>query len=112
MSFSIIPTDQFKKAAKRLVKKFSSLKEELAELNEILQETPEIGTPLGNNTYKIRLAVKSKGKGKSGGTRVCTYVVSDEREVYLLTIYDKSELDNVSTKTLKTIIDNLKTNNK
>ena len=112
MSFSIIPTDQFKKAAKRLVKKFPSLKEELAELNETLQETPEIGTPLGNNSYKIRLAVKSKGKGKSGGTRVITYVVTDEREVYLLTIYDKSEFDSVSTKTLKTIIDSVKANKK
>ncbi len=112
MSFSVIPTDQFKKAAKRLVKKFPSLKEELAELNVILQETPEIGTLLGNNTYKIRLAVKSKGKGKSGGTRVITYVVTDEGEVYLLTIYDKSEFDSISAKTLKKILDNLKADKK
>jgi hypothetical protein len=73
------------------------------------KKTPETGTPLGNNTYKIRLAVQSKGKGKSGGTRVITYVVTDDNEVYLLTIFDKSEFDSISKKTLKTIINTIKT---
>jgi hypothetical protein len=54
------------------------------------------------------LALKSKGKGKSGGTRVITYVVTDNNEVYLLTIFDKSEFDSMSKKTLKTIIDNIR----
>jgi mRNA-degrading endonuclease RelE of RelBE toxin-antitoxin system len=107
MSFSIIPTGRFKKEAKRLSKKFPSLKEQLAELNETLTNQPNIGTPLGNNTYKIRLAIKSKGKGKSGGGRVITYLVNDNKEVYLLTIYDKSELDNIDDKILKSIIQSL-----
>ena len=104
MSFSVIPTDKFKKEAKRLIKKFPSLKQELAHLGSILEKEPETGTLLGNDTYKIRLAIKSKGKGKSGGARVITYVVTDNREVYLLTIYDKSEFENVDDKTIKTII--------
>jgi hypothetical protein len=54
------------------------------------------------------LALKSKGKGKSGGTRVITYVVTDNIEVYLLTIFDTSEFDSMSKKTLKTIIDNIR----
>jgi len=29
-----------------------------------------MGTPLGNDVYKIRLAIASKNKGKSGGARV------------------------------------------
>ena len=69
MNFSIIPSDKFKKEAKRLIKKFPSLKQELLELNEVLTEQPTTGTPLGNDTYKIRIAIKSKGKGKSGGAR-------------------------------------------
>jgi hypothetical protein len=73
-----------------------------------LSNTPETGTPLGNDTYKIRLAIKSKGKGKSGGGRVITYVVKDNKEVYLLTIYDKSEFENIDDKTLKNIIQSLK----
>jgi mRNA-degrading endonuclease RelE of RelBE toxin-antitoxin system len=108
MSFSVIPSDRFKKEAKKLSKKYGSLKEELAHLNDILSNTPETGTPLGNDTYKIRLAIKSKGKGKSGGGRVITYVVKDNKEVYLLTIYDKSEFENIDDKTLKNIIQSLK----
>ena len=107
MNFSVIPSDKFKKEAKRLSKKYLSLKEELTELNQTLANEPETGTSLGNDVYKIRLAIKSKGKGKSGGGRVITYVVKDNKEVYLLTIYDKSELDSVDDKTLKTIIQSL-----
>ena len=48
MNFSVIPSDKFKREAKRLVKKFPSLKQELAELNATLEKAPETGTPLGN----------------------------------------------------------------
>ena len=109
MNFSVIPSDKFKKETKRLVKKFPSLKQELADLNTTLEKTPEIGIPLGNDTYKIRLAIKSKGK--SGGARVITYVVTDNKEVYLLTIYDKSEFDSIDDRMIKTIIENLNTDN-
>lgn len=107
MNFKIVPTGRFKKEAKRLSKKFPSLKAELTELNETLINQPDIGTPLGNNSYKIRLAVSSKGKGKSGGGRIITYLVKDNREVYLLTIYDKSEFDSIDDKILKNIIQSL-----
>lgn len=107
MSFNVIPSDKFKKEAKRLIKKFPSLKEELFELSVLLSEQPETGTPLGNDTYKIRIAIKSKSKGKSGGGRVITYLVNEHNEVYLLTIYDKSEFDNIGDKTLQAIIASL-----
>ena len=107
MNFSVIPSDRFKKEAKRLIKKFPSLKQELADLGNTLTNEPETGTPLGNDTYKIRLAIKSKGKGKRGSGRVITYVVTNNKEVYLLTIYDKSEFNSVDDKTLRTIIASL-----
>jgi hypothetical protein len=59
---------------------------------------------LGNNAFKVRLAIKSKGKGKSGGARVITYLITEDKEVYLLTIFDKSELDSIDDKILKKII--------
>lgn len=108
MSYNIIPTDKFKKEAKRLAKKYSSLKADLTELNEQLIRNPKSGTALGNDTYKISIDIKSKGKGTSGGARVITYVVTKDREIYLLTIYDKAEMENVDDKTLKKIIDDLK----
>ena len=107
MTFSVIPTDVFKKAAKRLIQKFPSLKKELEELNEVLSTQPFTGTSLGSNIYKVRLAIKSKGKGKKGGGRIITYIIAKQNEVYLLTIYDKSEFDSIDDKILKSIIRNL-----
>ena len=104
MSYNIIPIEKFKKEVKRLVRKYPSLKTELRELNEFLIVNPTLGTPLGNNSYKIRISIKSKGAGKSGGGRVITYVVTEQKEVYLLTIYDKSDLDSIDDSTLKRII--------
>ena len=104
MSYNVIPSEKFKKEAKRLIKKFPSLKQELSDLGKLLSVNPESGTALGNGTYKIRVAVKSKGKGKSGGARVITYVISENEEIYLLTIYDKSEFDSIDDKIIKNII--------
>ena len=107
MSFNVIPTDKFKKEARRLIKKFPSLKQELLDLNAILEHKPHTGTPLGNDTFKIRLGIKSKGKGKGGGGRAITYIVTASKEVYLLTIYDKSEFDNIDDKAIKAIVKSL-----
>lgn len=104
MNYSIIPVDKFKKEAKKLVKKYPSLINELRELSEILQTNPTTGTALGNKTYKIRLAIKSKGAGKSGGARVVTYVVKEDLEIYLLTIYDKADFETVEDSMLQKII--------
>ena len=106
MTFNVIPTDVFKKEAKRLIQKFPSLKKELEELNESLSQKPLTGISLGSNIYKIRLGIKSKGKGKKGGGRVITYALTSKNEVYLLTIYDKSEFDSIDDKILKSIIKN------
>jgi mRNA-degrading endonuclease RelE of RelBE toxin-antitoxin system len=105
MNYKIIPVDKFKKEAKRLIKKYPSLKLELADLAESLSINPTQGTALGNDAYKIRVSIKSKGKGKSGGARVITYVITSQKEVYLLTIYDKAEFDSIDDKTLRRIID-------
>jgi hypothetical protein len=59
-------------------------------------------------TYKIRVAIKSKGADKSGGARVITYLITENKEVYLLTIYDKAEFETVDDKTLRRIIQNIK----
>lgn len=61
---------------------------------------PEAGTPLGNNLFKIRLAIKSKGKGKSGGARVITLVLHRKETIVLLTIYYKSEVSDIPVQVL------------
>ncbi len=107
MSYSIIPTHRFEKELKRLAKKFPSLKNEFTELIADITANPEAGTFIGNNCYKIRLAVGSKGKGKSSGARVITYLYIETETVYLLTIYDKGEKENLKPNELKDIIDSL-----
>lgn len=107
MNYNIIPTHKFEKEIKRLAKKFSSIKTEYAALIADLKSNPAIGTPLGDDCYKIRLAIASKNKGKSGGARVITYVVVNDSTVFLLTIFDKSEQNNISDKELKAMIKNL-----
>ena len=67
MSYKILTIPLFDKQAKRLAKKYPSLKNDLAELIESLIDVPEQGKALSNNFYKLRLSVTSKGKGKSGG---------------------------------------------
>jgi hypothetical protein len=96
MRYSVYLTPDFKKFFKKLYKKYPSLKDELQELINTLSEKPDSGINLGHGVYKIRLAISSKGKGKSGGARVITYLVIKDNEVYLVFIYDKSQLENIT----------------
>jgi hypothetical protein len=88
MNYNVRTIQPFDKQFKRYLKKFPSLKSELATLISQLEQTPDIGTAIGHDCYKIRLAIASKGKGKSGGARVITFVVVKDVQVYLLYIYD------------------------
>ena len=96
MSYNLFTLGSFDKQLKRLVKKYPSLKKEYINLIESLENDPMQGTAIGNKCYKIRLAIASKGKGKSGGARVIANLVIDDDAVYLLTIYDKSEKSNLT----------------
>lgn len=74
MSFDVIATEPFERKLKRLAKKYKSLASDLASIIEQLIENPILGTPIGKDCYKIRIAVTSKSKVKSGGARMITYV--------------------------------------
>jgi len=88
----------FEKQAKRLLKKYASLKNELLELVKSLKENPLQGVAIGKSCYKIRVPIASKGKGKSGGARIITNFVVTDQTVYLLSIYDKADKENVTDK--------------
>ena len=104
----------FKRQAKPLLKKYPSLIKELSQLESDLKENPKMGTPLGNNTFKIRLASKSKNKGKSGGLRVISHLETEiigfaeyngeNITVILISIYDKAEYDTSDTSLLLKIL--------
>lgn len=107
MSYFVRTTKKFETEFKRLSKKYLSLSEEVFELILFLKSNPTHGTPLGLGYYKLRLAIKYKGKGKSGGVRVITYVRVTNRSVQLLSIYDKSEQDSIRITELRELVSRL-----
>ena len=108
MSYNIIVTKVFSRNLKALFKKYRSIKSNIIVLQNELKNNPTAGVYLGNDVYKIRLAIKSKGKGKSGGARVITYVKIKNETIYLLSVYDKSERENISDFAIKELLRHLK----
>ena len=104
MSFDVKTIEVFERKARRLIRKFPSLKHELRVLVAQLKENPETGTSLGHSCYKIRISIASKGKGKSGGSRIITCFKLTRNTVYLLTIFDKSEYESISNPELKELL--------
>lgn len=108
MECIIKASETFLADAKRLGKKYKSIVYDLDEFRKTLQKNPFIGSDLGKGLRKIRMAITSKGKGKSGGARIITYnVIQIEDKVYvvLLTMYDKSEQESISDKELLKLLE-------
>ena len=106
MKVTISTIDEFDRRARRLAKKYKSLKDDLRTFQQEIMQNPLMGIDLGRGVRKIRIAITSKGKGKSGGARVLTLtvLVSEDADVTLLTIYDKDEIDNVSDEYIRWLI--------
>lgn len=107
MNYKVITSKPFERKVKKLSKKNISIKTDLQILFKSLETNPTQDVPLGNNFYKIRLRISSKGKGKSGGARVITFVRVVKRKVFLVTIYDKSERDTISNNETQSMIKHL-----
>ena len=104
MSYNLIITHAFERDAKPLLKKYKSLTIDLIGLFESLENKPIQGKPLGKDCYKIRLAITSKGKGKSSGARVIACVKIKDGKIFLLAIYDKSEKEDIPEKELNRLL--------
>ena len=109
MNVSIDYLPEFERRAKALAKKYKSFPADYNAFLDELEQNPFGGDPLGHNTYKHRMEISSKGKGKSEGARVITYNVQQQAIggdilITLMSIYDKSEIDNVSDAYLRQLI--------
>lgn len=102
MEFIYLPT--FQKRLKGLAKKYPSIKKDISTLFKQLEGNPIMGNEIGKNCYKIRMAISSKGKGKSGGARVITCVKIKDDGIYFLTIYDKGEQETITDNELRVYI--------
>jgi len=104
MSYSIDTIPVFDKQVKKLSKKYPSIKDDLIKLALNLVDNPSQGIPLGNDCFKIRMAISSKGKGKSKGARLITHVYFLGETIYMLYLYDKSALESISQQKIKELL--------
>lgn len=106
MSCNIIPTDAFLKELKFFSKKYPSIIADIDSLGNSLMQNPKSGDPIGKNCYKVRMAISSKNKAKSGGARIITHLLArlEGDTLYLLKIYDKSDIDTISNKELLVLL--------
>lgn len=111
MTIKFVHTPDFDAKAKNLNKKYPSFRNDLEEILKEIKKNPKIGSDLGHKVRKVRMAIESKGKGKSGGARILTYealTLETDQKIILLYIFDKSEMDNVSDKFIKWLLKNNK----
>jgi mRNA-degrading endonuclease RelE of RelBE toxin-antitoxin system len=95
-NFEVVVIPHAVREVKKLTKRHRSFKHDFAALIALLKQTPEQGEPLGKDCFKIRIAIRSKNKGKSGGARVITCVRIVDETVYIVAVYDKSDTDTIS----------------
>ncbi len=132
MTVTILLANEFVRQFKRLAKKYHSLATDFQTFKRGLEQNPLQGDDLGNGVRKVRMAITSKGKGKSGGARIIslnivvnestdensTHQITDETQeptqtlkITLLTIYDKSEISNVSDSFIASLVQQITTDN-
>lgn len=107
MNYKVKPIPNFLKDLKQLAKRYPSIKRDLHTLGISLQANPHLGTDLGKGLRKIRMAITSKGWGKSGGARIITLNVilnENEGELLLITIYDKAERSTISVQEIDELL--------
>lgn len=110
MSFEVKTTPRFERLFKQLLKRHRSLKEDLLDLIDSLEQNPSQGDELSPGIRKIRMAISSKGRGKSGGARIITYnifVSETDGTIYLIDIYDKGDYSTVNKTILQNIINDI-----
>ena len=109
-NITVSVSDDFAKEAKRLAKKYPSFKQDYKEFLESIKKNPLQGDEITKNIRKIRMAIKAKGKGKSGGARVITFNILTDIEnghVVFLLLYDKEDASTVKVNVVKQLVQDM-----
>lgn len=104
MNLKIVNLPSFSKDVKRLYKKYKKLPNDLKRVQARLQADSKAGIELGASCYKIRVENSSVPTGKSKGFRVIYYYIDKDNILYLMSIYSKSELANISDAAILAIL--------
>ncbi|RNL55107.1 type II toxin-antitoxin system RelE/ParE family toxin [Pedobacter jejuensis] len=107
MKYEVLTSSLFDKEFKKLCKKHKSAKHDVISFVEQLKLNPKQGISIGDDCFKIRIAITSKGRGKSSGARLITRVRVVNKTIYLLSIYDKSDRDSISDHQLHSVLKSL-----
>ena len=94
----LIPTPRFEQDVNFYIrkKKYLKIKEDIKSVTDKLEHGLLVGDELedivsNGRTFKVRVANSSANLGKSNGFRLIYYVVTEEGDIYLLTIYSKKD---------------------
>lgn len=87
----------------RIVNKYFS-EDEYTELRITLITNPALGVVIPGTGGIRKLRWKAAGRGKRGGYRVIYYWQTETESIWLLTIFSKSEQENISTKKLQDLL--------
>lgn len=106
MDFNVIPTDRFNSDVEYYLrkKKYTHINEDVKRITDELEkgnlvgdEIPNIQVEAGEHTYKVRTANTDTHVGTSNGYRIIYYVVKDDLDIYLVTIYSKKDSNRIPT---------------
>ena len=104
MNLKLIPTPEFSRSVKKLYKKYKLITKDLYFLEKELITNPKSGIELGSNCFKIRIPNSSIPTGKRGGFRVVYYYKDPNNKIYLLAIFSKTDIENISDRRLSDIL--------
>jgi len=104
MKLIVIEQNLYKKAVKKLSKKYSNIFDDVDEFLNSIKTKEDLGIELKSNVYKVRIKNSNKNRGKSGGYRLISYLKIVDNELHLLYIYDKSQIVNLTEKEIDNLI--------
>ena len=107
MQHQIRVTETFQKDIKWLKKKYPNVLKDLSETLNIIDNDTNAGDRiegLNKLIFKIRISSSDMNKGKSGGFRTIYYVITEKKEIILLTIYAKSKQENIIPSRIQEIL--------
>jgi len=105
MSYKVVVLPEFANNLKKLAKKYKKIKNDFKGLIKELEDNPNAGIHLTNNCYKIRVSNSSIPTGKSGGFRVIYYYLDNNNNIFLMSIYSKTQQENISDSNLIEILE-------
>lgn len=104
--YKILETSLYSKLVKKLKKRYKNINDDIDVFTNSINDISKLGTNIGNNIYKARIANSDKNKGKSAGYRLISYLKIENSTITYMYIYDKSDLENISEEQLdKAIIE-------